>query len=199
MVCWWLLGSFAGKFTSIVTLSKSISSSAQYVTLQKYFSHPSIVLLTFLEPHPRYWNSDNKQVGGTTNSKPLGPIIMMGQSETLRSCQIMFITHFPTGAHCCCAIYQRYCKLCNYVEPKLFSWAEPGICLLFFLQFYCAGSHTEHSWRCTKNNNMHANCKPTLCQHINPSSVKHPQHYHQKWENVVAFESTWMRQCSSKL
>jgi hypothetical protein len=63
MVCWWLVGSFAGKFTSIVTLSKSISSGAQYVTLQKYFSHPSIVLFTVLEPHPYYSNSDSKQVG----------------------------------------------------------------------------------------------------------------------------------------
>jgi hypothetical protein len=57
------VGSFSGKFTAIVTLSKSISSGDQYVTLQKYFSHLSIVLFTFLEPHPYYWNSDSKQVG----------------------------------------------------------------------------------------------------------------------------------------
>jgi hypothetical protein len=43
---------------------------------------------------------------GTTNSKPLGPIIMMGQSETLSSSQITFITLFSAGAERCCAYYQ---------------------------------------------------------------------------------------------
>jgi hypothetical protein len=33
----------------------------------------------------------------TTNSKPLGQIIMMGQSETMSSSLIIFITLFSTG------------------------------------------------------------------------------------------------------
>jgi hypothetical protein len=43
---------------------------------------------------------------GTTNSKPLGPIIMIGQSETLSRSQITFITLFSAGAERCCAYYQ---------------------------------------------------------------------------------------------
>jgi hypothetical protein len=35
---------------------------------------------------------------GTTNSKPPEPIIAMGQSETLSSSQIIFITLFSAGA-----------------------------------------------------------------------------------------------------
>jgi hypothetical protein len=40
-----------------------------------------------------------------TNSKPLGPIIMMGQSETLSTSQIMFITLFSAGEQRNCALY----------------------------------------------------------------------------------------------
>jgi hypothetical protein len=43
---------------------------------------------------------------GSINSKPLGPIIMMGESETLNSSQIIFITPFSVGARRCCALYQ---------------------------------------------------------------------------------------------
>jgi len=35
---------------------------------------------------------------GTTNNKPLGPIIMMGQLETLSNIYIIFITFFSIGA-----------------------------------------------------------------------------------------------------
>jgi hypothetical protein len=45
--------------------------------------------------------------GGTTNSKPLGPIIMMGQSEIQSSIQIIFITLFSAGAQHCCAFYPQ--------------------------------------------------------------------------------------------
>jgi len=42
---------------------------------------------------------------GTTNSKPLGPIIMMDQLETLKKCQIVIIALFPTNAQYRCAFY----------------------------------------------------------------------------------------------
>ncbi len=32
-------------------LPESISSGAQYVTLRKYFSHPSLVMYSFMQPH----------------------------------------------------------------------------------------------------------------------------------------------------
>jgi hypothetical protein len=57
------------------------------VNLQKSFSHPSLVIYFFAGT--ANW--------GTTNSKPPGPIIMMTQSETLSSSQILFITLFSTG------------------------------------------------------------------------------------------------------
>jgi hypothetical protein len=62
---------------------KSISRGAQYVTLQKYFSHPSLVkYILFCNPtHKTETGAANRW--GTTNSKPPGRIIMMGQSETL--------------------------------------------------------------------------------------------------------------------
>jgi hypothetical protein len=67
---------------NIGLLLKSISSGAQYVTLQKNtpFSHPSSVIHFFC-------NLTHKTGTGAvnwweiTNSKPPAPIIMMGQSE----------------------------------------------------------------------------------------------------------------------
>ncbi len=65
--------------------------SVECVTLQKYLSHPGLVIYFF-------FNSTNKTESAstweTTNSKPPGPIVMIGQSETGRSNQIIFITLF---------------------------------------------------------------------------------------------------------
>jgi hypothetical protein len=33
-------------------LTKPLSRGAQYVTLQKHFSHPSLVIYFFFQPHP---------------------------------------------------------------------------------------------------------------------------------------------------
>jgi hypothetical protein len=61
------------------------------VTLQKYFSHPSLVIHLFFNlTHKTKTGTANRWE--TTNSKPLGPIIMIGQSETGSSSQILFIT-----------------------------------------------------------------------------------------------------------
>jgi len=72
-----------------ISSSKSISSGAQYVmTLQNYFFRS---ILTFLQP-THQTEMGTAYMWGTTNSKSLGPIIMMCQSETLRRSQIMFTT-----------------------------------------------------------------------------------------------------------
>jgi len=55
---------------------------------------------------------------------------MMGQSETLSSSQIKFITLFSAGAQCYWAIYQPP-QLVHYAEPKPFSWAKPAACFDF--------------------------------------------------------------------
>jgi hypothetical protein len=109
MVCWWLLVHSQGNSHLLSQLSKSISSGDQYVTLhpKTLFTSKYSFVYVFLEPHPYYWNSDSKQVGGgLLIANHLDQSLWWGQSETLRSCQIIFITHFPTGAHCCWAIYQ---------------------------------------------------------------------------------------------
>jgi hypothetical protein len=63
-------------------LPESISSGAQYVTLRKYFSHPSLILHSFATP-PIKLKLGQQNRWGTTNSKPSGPNVMMDQSETL--------------------------------------------------------------------------------------------------------------------
>ncbi len=61
----------------------------------------------------------------TTNSKSPGPIIMMGQSETLISSQIIFITLF-SHVKSLAAHLTSHSQLCNSLDPKLFSWAKPA-------------------------------------------------------------------------
>ncbi len=43
---------------------------------------------------------------GTTNSKPLGPIIVIDQSEILSRSHAQFITLSFGGGQLCCALYQ---------------------------------------------------------------------------------------------
>jgi hypothetical protein len=119
-------------------LSCTISShGAQYVTPQKYFSHPSSVIYSF------FFNPTHKTESGIanrceiTNSKPPGPIIMMGQSETLTSNQIIFVTLFgyrserkvdsrlqPGGTYClnmaisCQKILQNIWQLWHIIFTK---------------------------------------------------------------------------------
>jgi hypothetical protein len=50
--------------TSIVTLSKSISSGAQYVTLHKYFSHPSMYSFVYCSRTPPILLKLGQQTGG---------------------------------------------------------------------------------------------------------------------------------------
>jgi hypothetical protein len=70
----------------------SISNSAQNVTLQKYFSHPSLVLLfSNLTDNTKTRTANRWEI---TNSKAPGWIITIRQSETGSSCQIISITLF---------------------------------------------------------------------------------------------------------
>ncbi len=96
----------------------SISNGAQYVTLQKYFSHPSLVISCFCNPtHKSETGTTNRC--HTTNSNQPGAIIMMGRSETLISSQIIFITLFSGGIACfffpdCRFAYTRCVGWCPY-------------------------------------------------------------------------------------
>jgi hypothetical protein len=76
--------------------SESISPLVlSYVTLQKYFSHPSLIIhyLATSTHNKLKLYRDGKYVGNT-NSKPPGRIIMIDQSKTGNSSQIIFISHF---------------------------------------------------------------------------------------------------------
>jgi hypothetical protein len=84
---------------------KRISSDAQYVTLQKIFFTSKFSYLLFC-------NTTHKTENGTaircrtTNGEPPGRIIMIGQSETLSSSQVIVIALFCAGAQHCCISYQ---------------------------------------------------------------------------------------------
>jgi hypothetical protein len=86
--------------------------------LAKIFFTSKLSYLFFSNPA----NTPNRW--GTTNSKPPGPIIMMGQSETLISSQITFITLFSAGAERCCAYYQQPVELCG---AKTIFMSQTGI------------------------------------------------------------------------
>jgi hypothetical protein len=85
-----------------------------------YFSHPSLVIYFFATPAIKL--KLGQQIGGTLliANKPPGPIIMMSQSETQKSSQIIFIMIFSGGAQPCCAFYQPQ-QAMHYAEPKPFS------------------------------------------------------------------------------
>ncbi len=115
--------------------TESISSGAQYTTLQKYSSHPSLYrYLLFCNPIDKT-ETGTANKWGTTNSKPPGRISMMGQSETLTRSQIIFITLFFCRCTATVAVpLTSHRKQGNHAEPKPFSWAKIGIFSLFFVQ-----------------------------------------------------------------
>jgi hypothetical protein len=83
---------------------KSISTGAQYVTLPNKIKCLSLAFF-FWQP-PQYNCNWNCIYVGTTNSKPLGPIIWIEQSKILSHSQVQFITLFCGSAQLCWAFYQ---------------------------------------------------------------------------------------------
>jgi len=72
---------------------------------------------------------------GTINSKPPGPIVMMGHSsETLSTSLIIFITLFSAGAQHWFGFYQPP-QIVQLWWPKTIFLSQTGICWLFFIQF----------------------------------------------------------------
>jgi len=130
--------------------AKSISSGAQYVGMwpsENIFHIQLFSCLFFCNPTHKT-ESGRANRWGTTNSKPPGPIIRMSQSKTLTGSQIIFITLFSAHAHRCCATYQppQTVKLCC---AKTIFLRQTGT-FDFFIQWCCAGLHTEHRWKCSK-------------------------------------------------
>jgi hypothetical protein len=97
-----------------------IPSGAQYVTLQKYFSHPGFIYF-FSCTLTDTTETETANRCETTNSKPPGRIIMIGQSETGRSSEIVFITLSFTTYSFVAPFYQPQQKCANMQERKSFS------------------------------------------------------------------------------
>jgi hypothetical protein len=109
---------------SSTSLSAAIRASPAVCSVRdlaknKFTSTLSYGIYTFANP-PIKLKLGQQIGGGTTNSKPLGPIRMMSQYKTLSIIQIVFITLFSAIA-CCCYAFSTHRKVCDYGELKPFS------------------------------------------------------------------------------
>ncbi len=138
----------------------SIGGDPQYATpaKNKYFSHPSLIIHLFLPTPPIKLKQGQQIGGGTTNSKPPGPIIMMGRSETLSSSQIQFITLFFCSCTGLLRLLAKGGKVCaimlwqnHFPEPNqtYFDFSSPNfivqdhhITYWALLEMMLLGTHT---------------------------------------------------------
>jgi hypothetical protein len=110
------------------------------VPLEKIFPRSKFSYLLFSNPtHRTKTGAANRWE--TTNSKAPGPIIMIDQSETGSSSQIILLRSSLAGVRLCCAFHQPRETKC---WAKTILLSQTGMFSLFFIQFECAGSHTEH-------------------------------------------------------
>ncbi len=102
-------------FSSLCFVQNLLASLEQLQRWSVCLSHPSLVMYSCATPPIKL--KPGQQIGGgrLINSKPAGRIMMMGQSETLSSSQIIFITLISASAQHCCAIYQpqQHAQLCG--------------------------------------------------------------------------------------
>jgi hypothetical protein len=105
--------------------------------LKIYISHPSLV--PFCNPNNKT-ETGRANRWGTTNSKPPGSIIMMGQSETwavVRS----YLLHSFLLVHSAATPFTSHGNVRTYAEPKPFSWAKPEMLLSQYIN--CWKLHHE--------------------------------------------------------
>ncbi len=136
------------------------SGAHQYVTLQKYFSHPSLVIYFFPTPYiqfklllqiSRRLLIGNDKVGESLQQITCRRIIMIDQSEIRSSTcnQIIFITVFSGRGQ---ALLCHLPTSANY--KKCQALRQTGIFIqtldfrLFFIRVLFAGSHNKHQWSC---------------------------------------------------
>jgi hypothetical protein len=89
-------------------------------------------------PTTQNWTRWGFRYVGTTNNKPPGAIIMIGQSKTGNSSQVVFITLFcVAGAQFCCDCYQpQLNELSTYAGGRnIIFLSHTGICWLVFIRF----------------------------------------------------------------
>ncbi len=93
---------------------------------------PAKIFLTSNFSYLPFSNPTHKNKTGTanrwetTNSKPPGPIIMIGQSQTGNGSQIIFISLFVWQGLDFAMPFTSLSKLCKNVGPKPFRWANPA-------------------------------------------------------------------------
>jgi hypothetical protein len=87
-----------------------IFSGILYVNLQKYFSHPSLVIYFFATP-PIKLKLGQQIGGGLLIANHLDQSLEWADKKTLSSSQIIFITLFSAGGQCRCALHQTV-QLC---------------------------------------------------------------------------------------
>ncbi len=108
-------------------------SGAQYVTMQKYFSHPSLIIYFFLTPPIKI----------KLGLQIVGRLLIethLDQSHTLANRQQVLGYAVP---------FTSLSKLCKMLGQNHF--AEPNWHGLAFLHpiYILQGSHTEHWWSCS--------------------------------------------------
>jgi hypothetical protein len=138
MAIWYDILGTTIRLDSIVFWSKSFPTRTQYLTLQKYLSHPSLVIYLFCTlTHKTEMGTANRWE--TTHSKPsLWLANHNDQGSAVRS----YLLHSSlAGAQFCCLS-----NVTTYAGEQPFSWAKPAH--FDFLQpiLMCKVTHTEHWW-----------------------------------------------------
>ncbi len=119
---------------NVYHLYESISSCAQYATrCKKTFTSKFQLCYSCTTPPIKLKLVCTTNRWGTSNSKPPGQIIMMGQSETLSSNQIIFITLFPASVQRCCAV-QKPRQCAQFRKAKTNFLSQTGMCWMFTVQ-----------------------------------------------------------------
>jgi hypothetical protein len=118
------------------------------VTLGKYFSHPSLVMYSFAIPPIKLKLA--LQIGGELLRVNHLDESLGWASQKYRAGVRSYLLLFYAGAQRCCSFHRpRQCaQLCG---DKTVFVTQTCILWIFFIQFFCAGSHSKHRWRCSYN------------------------------------------------
>jgi hypothetical protein len=116
--------------------------------LRKNISHIQVLVISFFSTLPIQLKL-TPQIGGRLlgSTKAPGPIIIMGQLETGNTSQIIFITLFSSRCTAVQRLFfykpQQTVLICN---SKTIFLCETGVFWVFFVEFQCAGSHSQQRW-----------------------------------------------------
>jgi hypothetical protein len=132
--------SMLSTFKWVQSSCHSISSSAQYVSWEKYCSHPSLVIYFFATPplRPKQLLDAGQLIANHLDQSLWSPLTssqIICSFLQVQSVGVPFTSQWQIGQLC---------------WAKTIFQSQRGIFWLFFIQFYYAGSQTQRSWRCSK-------------------------------------------------